>query len=108
LRRLRGFRKHLKEFTPEWASEICEVPAVDIETAGKLYGSAKLGAIYYTLGITEHICGVDNVQSLCNLALLTGNLGKEGTGINPMRGQNNIKALETAELSLPTTLGSSP
>ena len=85
------FRKHLKEFTPEWASEICEVPAVDIETAGKLYGSAKLGAIYYTLGITEHICGVDNVQSLCNLALLTGNLGKEGTGINPMRGQNNIQ-----------------
>ena len=48
-------------------------------------------AIYYTLGITEHICGVDNVQSLCNLALMTGNIGREGTGINPMRGQNNIQ-----------------
>ncbi len=85
------FKKHLKEFTPAWAAEICEVPAIDIEQAAILYGSAKLGAIYYTLGITEHICGVDNVQSLCNLALLTGNLGKEGTGINPMRGQNNIQ-----------------
>ena len=55
------------------------------------YGGANKGAIYYTLGITEHICGVENVQSLCNLALMTGNIGREGTGINPMRGQNNIQ-----------------
>jgi predicted molibdopterin-dependent oxidoreductase YjgC len=55
------------------------------------YGTANRGAIYYTLGITEHICGVENVQSLCNLALMTGNIGREGTGINPMRGQNNIQ-----------------
>jgi formate dehydrogenase alpha subunit len=55
------------------------------------YARAQRGAIYYTLGITEHICGVDNVQSLCNLALLTGHIGREGTGINPMRGQNNIQ-----------------
>ncbi len=88
---IEAFKEHVREFTPEWASEICEVPAADIEQAALWYGSAKLGAIYYTLGITEHICGVDNVQSLCNLALLTGNLGKEGTGINPMRGQNNIQ-----------------
>ena len=53
--------------------------------------STNRGAIYYTLGITEHICGVENVQSLCNLALMTGNVGREGTGINPMRGQNNIQ-----------------
>jgi predicted molibdopterin-dependent oxidoreductase YjgC len=85
------FRKHIAEFTPEWAAEICEVPAADIEKAAIMYGSAKRGAIYYTLGITEHICGVDNVQSLCNLALMTGNIGREGTGINPMRGQNNIQ-----------------
>ena len=85
------FLEHLSEFTPEWASTITEVPAADIEKAAKLYGAGDKGAIYYTLGITEHICGVDNVQSLCNLALLTGNLGREGTGINPMRGQNNIQ-----------------
>ncbi|MFT5089562.1 MAG: putative molibdopterin-dependent oxidoreductase YjgC [Candidatus Latescibacterota bacterium] len=86
-----AFVEHLGEFTPEWAESICGVPAADIEKAGLLYGGAERGAIYYTLGITEHICGVDNVQSLCNLALMTGNLGREGAGINPMRGQNNIQ-----------------
>lgn len=85
------FLDHVSQFTPEWAAQITGVPAADIETAGIWYGSARPGAIYYTLGITEHICGVDNVQSLCNLALMTGNLGVEGGGINPMRGQNNIQ-----------------
>ena len=85
------FLKHIAQFTPEWAEGITGVPAKDIETAAIWYGMANRGAIYYTLGITEHICGVDNVQSLCNLALMTGNLGREGTGINPMRGQNNIQ-----------------
>jgi predicted molibdopterin-dependent oxidoreductase YjgC len=83
--------EHLKKFTPEWAESICGVPAADIEQAAIWYAKAKRGAIYYTLGITEHICGVDNVQSLCNLVLLTGHVGREGTGINPMRGQNNIQ-----------------
>jgi formate dehydrogenase major subunit len=86
-----AFLEHVKQFTPEWAASITGVPACDIETAGLWYGRAKRGAIYYTLGITEHICGVDNVQSLCNLALMTGNIGREGTGINPLRGQNNIQ-----------------
>jgi predicted molibdopterin-dependent oxidoreductase YjgC len=85
------FLEHVKQFTPEWASEICRVPAADIERAALWYGAAERGAIYYTLGVTEHICGVENVQSLCNLALMTGNIGREGTGINPMRGQNNIQ-----------------
>ena len=85
------FLEHVKQFTPEWASEICQVPAADIEKAALWYGEGTPSAIYYTLGITEHICGVDNVQSLCNLSLMTGNLGIEGGGINPMRGQNNIQ-----------------
>lgn len=83
--------EHLQEKTPEWAASITGLPAADIERAAVWYGGAERGAIYYTLGITEHICGVENVQSLCNLALLTGNIGREGTGINPMRGQNNIQ-----------------
>ena len=82
---------HLQEKTPEWAESITGVPAAKIEEAAILYGSSDRAAIYYTLGITEHICGVENVQSLCNLALLTGNFGREGTGVNPMRGQNNIQ-----------------
>ena len=85
------FLEHVRPFTPEWAAPICEVPAEEIEKAALLYGGADRGAIYYTLGITEHICGVENVQSLCNLALMTGNFGREGTGVNPMRGQNNIQ-----------------
>lgn len=85
------FIEHVKQFTPEWAAQITGVPAKDIETAAIWYASTDRGSIYYTLGITEHICGVDNVQSLCNLALMTGNLGREGAGINPLRGQNNIQ-----------------
>ncbi len=85
------FLEHVKQFPPSWAEPITGVPAADIERAARLYGGADKGAIYYTLGITEHICGVDNVQSLCNLALITGHIGREGTGINPMRGQNNIQ-----------------
>ena len=85
------FFEHLKEFTPEWAATLTQVDPEDITTAARWYGEGNPAAIYYTLGITEHICGVDNVQSLCNLALMTGNLGKEGGGINPMRGQNNIQ-----------------
>ena len=86
-----AFLEHVKGFTPEWAESITGVPAADIEQAALWFGRAERGAIYYTLGITEHICGVDNVQSLCNLALMTGNIGREGTGVNPMRGQNNIQ-----------------
>ncbi len=86
-----AFLEHIKQFTPEWAAGITGVPARDIEQAAIWYGEADRGAIYYTLGITEHICGVDNVQSLSNLALMTGHIGREGTGVNPMRGQNNIQ-----------------
>ena len=85
------FRTHVGQYTPEWAAEITGIPAEDIEQAGRIFGAGERAAIYYTLGITEHICGVDNVQSLCNLALMTGSIGREGTGINPMRGQNNIQ-----------------
>ena len=87
----KDFLEHIKQFTPEWAGEISGLNPADIEQAARCYAQADRGAIYYTLGITEHICGVDNVQSLCNLALMTGNLGREGTGINPLRGQNNIQ-----------------
>jgi predicted molibdopterin-dependent oxidoreductase YjgC len=85
------FFEHVREYAPEWAESITGVDARLIEQAAVWYGKADRGAIYYTLGITEHICGVDNVQGLCNLALMTGNIGREGTGINPMRGQNNIQ-----------------
>ncbi len=83
--------RHLESCTPEWGEKITGVPASEIRAAAIEYAKAERAGIYYTLGVTEHICGVGNVQSLCNLALLTGNLGKESAGVNPLRGQNNIQ-----------------
>ena len=86
-----AFAEAVAECTPEWAEKITGVPAADIEEAAKIYGSAERAAIYYTMGITQHTSGTDNVKSLANLALMTGNLGKPGTGLNPLRGQNNVQ-----------------
>jgi len=86
-----AFAESVAECTPEWAEKITGVPAADIEEAAKIYGSAERAAIYYTMGITQHTSGTDNVKSLANLALMTGNLGKPGAGLNPLRGQNNVQ-----------------
>jgi predicted molibdopterin-dependent oxidoreductase YjgC len=86
-----AFAEAVAECTPAWAEKISGVPAVDIEEAAKIYGSAERAAIYYTMGITQHTSGTDNVKCLANLALMTGNLGKPGTGLNPLRGQNNVQ-----------------
>ena len=85
------FAESVAECTPEWAAKITGVPAVDIEEAAKIYGSAERAAIFYTMGITQHTSGTDNVKALANLALMTGNLGKSSAGLNPLRGQNNVQ-----------------
>ncbi len=85
------FRENLKKFPPEKVSEITGVPVELMEQAARLYTSVDRAAIFYTLGITEHIYGTDNVKSLANLAMLTGHLGKESSGVNPLRGQNNVQ-----------------
>lgn len=79
------------EYTPQRAQEITGVAAHDIVAAAEEYASAKPASVIYTLGVTEHTCGVRNVQSLANLALLTGNFGRESGGVNPLRGQNNVQ-----------------
>jgi predicted molibdopterin-dependent oxidoreductase YjgC len=86
-----AFAESVAECTPEWAEKITGVPAADIEEAAKIYGSAERAAIFYTMGITQHTSGTDNVKSLANLALMTGNLGKPSAGLNPLRGQNNVQ-----------------
>ena len=85
------FAQSLKPFTPEWAEEISGVPAQQIREAARMYATAKTAAIYWGMGITQHSHGTDNVLSLSNLALLTGHIGKPGTGLNPLRGQNNVQ-----------------
>jgi formate dehydrogenase alpha subunit len=85
------FRKSLEEFTPQRAEKITGVPKQDIIRAAILYGKAERPAIYYTMGITQHSHGTQNVFAIANLALMTGNLGRESTGVNPLRGQNNVQ-----------------
>ena len=85
------FAKTLNEYTPEKAEKITGVPAKQIIEAARLYGKAERPAIYYTMGITQHSHGTQNVFAIANLALMTGNLGRESTGVNPLRGQNNVQ-----------------
>lgn len=84
-------RKVIEHYPPEKVSEITGVAVSDLERAAEYYAKAERASILYTMGITQHTTGVDNVKSLANLAMLTGNLGKESTGINPLRGQNNVQ-----------------
>ena len=77
--------------TPQWAEVISGVAASQIEEAARLYGGARSAAIFWAMGIKQSSHGVDNVQALANLALLTGNFGRPGTGVNPLRGQNNVQ-----------------
>ncbi len=81
----------LKDFTPEKAEQITTVPAEKIRQAARIYASASTSSIVYSMGITQHTTGTDNVLSLANLSMLTGNVGKESTGVNPLRGQNNVQ-----------------
>ncbi len=85
------FKKVVEEYTPEKASELCGVSVEDICTIAEYYGCAEKASLAYCMGITQHTSGVDNVRTLANLAMLTGNLGKESSGVNPLRGQNNVQ-----------------
>ena len=96
--------KHVENYTPEYAAEICGVSAEDIYATAREYASASgKAAICYTLGITEHSCGSHNVQSVANLGMLGGNFGKPSAGVNPLRGQNNVQGASDSG-ALPTDL----
>jgi formate dehydrogenase alpha subunit len=92
--RTEGFeemREVLKRYTPQFVEGITGVPQVDLRKAARLYAGAERAAIFYAMGITQHITGTDNVKSLANLAMLCGNVGIESGGVNPLRGQNNVQ-----------------
>ncbi len=80
-----------KENSPEHVETVTGVAAADIRAAARLYAGAKNGAIYYGLGVTEHSQGSTMVMGMANLAMLTGNIGRVGVGVNPLRGQNNVQ-----------------
>jgi formate dehydrogenase major subunit len=81
----------LESNSPEAMESVTGVPAEDVRAAARLYATAGNGAIYYGLGVTEHSQGSTMVMGIANLAMATGNVGREGVGINPLRGQNNVQ-----------------
>ncbi len=92
--RTQGFeeiKQMVEKFTPDYVEEITGIAAKDIEETARLYAKAGVASILYCMGITQHTTGTDNVKSLANLAMLCGNLGVEGGGVNPLRGQNNVQ-----------------
>jgi len=84
-------KKLSEKYTPEYVESITGIPAQSLTEAARLYAGAKAAAILYCMGITQHTTGTDNVKSLANLAMLCGNLGIRGGGVNPLRGQNNVQ-----------------
>ena len=81
----------VQDYTPEKVEQIAGIPADDLRAAARMYATTKPAALLYAMGITQHTTGTDNVKSCANLALLTGNVGIAGGGVNPLRGQNNVQ-----------------
>lgn len=86
-----GLKDLVKEYTPEYVEKITSIPKEQLIEIARLYAKTKKAMIIYSMGITQHTTGVDNVKSLANLAMITGHLGYEGSGVNPLRGQNNVQ-----------------
>lgn len=83
--------KTVREYTPEKVAAITGVSVDDIQHMAEIYATNSPAALLYAMGITQHTTGVDNVKSCCNLAMLCGNVGVAGGGVNPLRGQNNVQ-----------------
>jgi formate dehydrogenase alpha subunit len=86
-----AFKESLKNFDIDFVEEVTGVPRDTIVEAARLYATCKPATIIYAMGITQHSHGTDNVMAVANLAMLTGNMGRPSTGVNPLRGQNNVQ-----------------
>lgn len=86
-----ALKKSLASWTPQRTAEITGLDPQQIIDTARMFGQAQNAMLFYAMGITQHSHGVDNVRAVSNLALLTGNLGRPGTGVNPLRGQNNVQ-----------------
>lgn len=92
--RTEGFeelKKAVEEYTPEKVEKITDVPKEKLREIADIYANSEKSSIIYCMGITQHTTGTDNVKSLANLAMLTGQIGRPSTGVNPLRGQNNVQ-----------------
>ena len=91
-------KAHLKDFSPEAVEGLCGVPAEQLRAVARDFANAKAGMIFWGMGISQHIHGTDNSRCLISLALMTGNVGKPGAGLHPLRGQNNVQGASDAGL----------
>uniref|UniRef100_UPI0025E2F593 molybdopterin-dependent oxidoreductase n=1 Tax=uncultured Roseovarius sp. TaxID=293344 RepID=UPI0025E2F593 len=91
-------KQHLAQFTPEAMSEICGVEPEQLRRVARTFANGKAGLIFWGMGISQHIHGTDNSRCLISLALMTGNVGKPGAGLHPLRGQNNVQGASDAGL----------
>lgn len=86
-----AFKASVADYTPERVQVLTGIEPHELIAAARMYGSARSASMLYAMGITQHVCGTDTVKALANLTLMTGNIGREGCGLNPLRGQNNVQ-----------------
>ena len=91
-------KAHLKNFTPEKMSEICGIEPDVLRDVARTFAGAKAGMIFWGMGVSQHIHGTDNSRCLISLALMTGQVGRPGAGLHPLRGQNNVQGASDAGL----------
>ena len=93
-----AMREHLKDFSPEKMAPICGIEADTLRAVARDFAGAKAGMIFWGMGVSQHTHGTDNARCLISLALMTGNVGRPGTGLHPLRGQNNVQGASDAGL----------
>jgi len=91
-------REHVRDYAPEAMAEICGVDAATLRHVARSYARAKSAIIFWGMGISQHVHGTDNARCLIALALVTGQIGRPGTGLHPLRGQNNVQGASDAGL----------
>src|ERR1017187_2402601 len=91
-------KARIKEFTPEKMEPICGIPAETLREVARIYARARASIIFWGMGISQHVHGTDNARCLIALALITGQVGRPGTGLHPLRGQNNVQGASDAGL----------
>src|SRR5215210_1586201 len=91
-------KERIKEFTPEKMEPICGVPAETLREVARMYARSRASIIFWGMGISQHVHGTDNARCLIALALVTGQVGRPGTGLHPLRGQNNVQGASDAGL----------
>ena len=94
----KAFAEHIKDFTPEEMAPICGIPAQTLRAVARSYARAQSAIIFWGMGVSQHVHGTDNARCLIALALICGQVGRPGTGLHPLRGQNNVQGASDAGL----------